>query len=82
MFFTELRKAWNWRHRASADRQVHRRRSTQSEKAVGKAWRSLVPPTPDTAVWDRSPDVPVWRDGGRTCEREWLKSYLQHLLTP
>src|ERR1700756_4936156 len=39
---------------------------------LGKAWRSLGSPTPDTAVWGHSPDVPVGRDGDRQDERGWL----------
>ena len=34
-----------------------------------KAWRSLGSPTPDTAPWGSSPDIPVWREGDRTNER-------------
>ena len=38
-------------------------------QTLRKAWRSLGSPTPDTAPWGHSPDVPVWRDGDRTNER-------------
>ena len=38
-------------------------------QTLRKAWRSLGSPTPDTALWGHSPDVPVWRDGDRTNER-------------
>src|ERR1041385_5058784 len=41
-------------------------------KVWEKAWRSFGSPTPDTAVWGHSPDVPVWRDGDRKSERGWL----------
>ena len=41
-------------------------------QSLRKAWRSLGSPTPDTAVWGHSPDVPVWRDGDRRDERGWL----------
>jgi hypothetical protein len=34
-------------------------------RSLRKAWRSLGSPTPDTAVWGHSPDVPVWRGGDR-----------------
>jgi len=30
-------------------------------RTLTKAWRSLGSPTPDTAPWGRSPDLPVWR---------------------
>ena len=38
-------------------------------QTLRKAWRSLGSPTPDTAAWGHSPDVPVWRDGDRPNER-------------
>src|SRR5713226_347410 len=38
-------------------------------RTLGKAWRSLGSPTPDTAPWGHSPDIPVWRDGDRSNER-------------
>ena len=34
-----------------------------------EARRSLGSPTPDTAPWGRSPDIPVWQDGDRSSER-------------
>ena len=40
-----------------------------TEQTLNKAWRSLGSPTPDTAPWGRSPDLPVWRDGDHTNER-------------
>src|SRR5450759_2569279 len=41
---------------------------------LGKAWRSLGSPTPDTAPWGCSTDIPVWRDGDRYSERgEFVK---------
>jgi hypothetical protein len=43
-------------------------------KASEKAWRSLGSPTPNKAVWGRSPNVPVWRDGDQHNERGWLVS--------
>src|SRR6516164_463652 len=39
-------------------------------RTLRKAWRSLGSPTPDTAPWGRSPDLPVWRDGDRKRERQ------------
>src|SRR5881275_1663826 len=38
-------------------------------RTLNKAWRSLGSPTPDTAPWGHSPDLPVWRDGDQTNER-------------
>src|SRR5262245_31849831 len=38
-------------------------------RTLNKAWRSLGSPTPDTAPWGSSPDIPVRRDGDRTYER-------------
>jgi hypothetical protein len=49
---------------------------------LGKAWRSFGSPTPDTAVWGHSPDVPVGRAGDRDSEREWLLYPLRYPLTP
>ena len=43
---------------------------TPRGKPLRKAWRSLGSPTPDTAAWGPSSDVPVWRDRehhGREC---------------
>src|SRR6202035_5347410 len=55
---------------------LHRSRFASRERLIvpkgrtlRKAWRSLGSPTPDTAPWGRSPDLPVWRDGDRTNER-------------
>src|SRR6266540_5553414 len=36
------------------------------------AWRSLGSPTPDTAPWGRSPDLPVGRNGDPSTERGWF----------
>ena len=38
-------------------------------RTLRKAWRSLGSPTPDTAPWGHSPDIPVWRYGDRKNER-------------
>jgi hypothetical protein len=46
-----------------------------------KPWRSLGSPTPDTAAWGHSPDVPVWRDGDQHPERGWLAPALGGTLT-
>ena len=35
---------------------------TWLSKPLAEAWRSVGSPTPDTAAWGHSPDVPVWRD--------------------
>jgi hypothetical protein len=37
------------------------------------------PPTPDTAPWGYSPDIPVWRDGDPPNERGWLVQLIQLL---
>src|ERR1700756_3791166 len=49
---------------------------------LGKAWRSLGSPTPDTAVWGHSPDVPVWRDGDDTQRERLFVCPKSYLLTP
>src|SRR4029077_9682852 len=40
-----------------------KRLATPRGEPLRKAWRSSGSPTPDTAVWGHSPDVPVWRYG-------------------
>jgi hypothetical protein len=47
-----------------------------------KAWRSLGSATPATAVWGRSPEVPVGRDGDRHQRERWLIGLIRYPLTP
>src|SRR5438105_3940902 len=49
-------------------------------RTLKKAWRSLGSPTPDTAPWGHSPDLPVWRDGDHTNGRGWLVGLIKLLL--
>lgn len=48
-------------------------------RTLNKAWRSLESPTPDTAPWGHSPDIPVWRDGDPPDERGWFVERQQRL---
>src|SRR5271157_2721893 len=40
-------------------------------KPSPEAWRSVGSPTPDTAAWGHSPDVPVWRDVIHCLGQKW-----------
>jgi transposase len=44
--------------------------SAEALLQAGKDWRSLGSPTPDTAAWGHSPDVPAWREGDQPNERD------------
>jgi len=54
----EQRPRVRWNGRSGAENVF----TVPKAKTSGKAWRSLGSPTPDTAAWGHSPDVPVWRD--------------------
>src|SRR5262249_40156684 len=67
---------WAWYNRRSQGSrprpdQVHEPRTPfdPTAQSLRKVWRSLGSPTPDTALWGCSPDLPVWRDGDQTNER-------------
>src|SRR5271157_4412487 len=60
--------------------------SVPKGRTLRKVWRSLGSPTPDTAPWGNSPDLPVWRDGDRTTGRgrfvKPVKALLDSLMKP